>query len=286
MFFGSITGLIATYIVAVQTFRGQLIDVTALDGHAIQPRSVVAGATTLLGTISVAALVLGLGFILGVSFVRKRYFRGCVAAMIATCSIVSTELLKFRLLPRPALVVFPPGNNASNTLPSGHTSIALSIVVALMFVLPRRGQAIAAFLGAPYATGIGIATIVTHWHRPSDVLASIGVVGAWTSIGLLAVQRLRIAPPNPPATPPKNWERFIRPAVFAMTAGGIVALAITTVTGLSARLDFGPTGTNRLLVRSAVAFGLATAIITLASCAFFGSVLRLLNPEPQQHHLS
>jgi membrane-associated phospholipid phosphatase len=278
MLLGSIVGFVATYFVAVRTVRGQLVDVTALDGHAVQPRTVVSGATTLLGTISLASLVLGLGFIVAISFVRRRFFRGYVAAIIVTGSVVSTELLKRRLLPRPALVTLSPGNTPLNTLPSGHTTIAISIVVALMFVLPRRGRALAAILGAPYATGIGIATIVTHWHRPSDVLAAIGVVGAWTSVGLLAVQRLQI-PAERTTTPEKDWERFIRPTVFVMAAGGIVSLAITTIAGLSARLDFGPTGANRLLLRSALAFGLATAIITLVSCSFFGSVLRLLGVE-------
>jgi membrane-associated phospholipid phosphatase len=276
LFLGSVIGFIATYFVAVRTVRGQLLDVTALDGHAVQPRTVVSGATTLLGSISMASLVFGLGFIVTISFLRRRYFRGCVAAMIVICSVLSTELLKRRLLPRPTLVKLSPENTPLNTLPSGHTTIAISIVVALMFVLPRRGRAFAAFFGAPYATGIGIATIVTHWHRPSDVLAAIAIVGAWTSIGLLAVQRLRI-PTARATTLEKDWERFIRPAVFVMAAGGIVSLAITTIVGLSARLDFGPTGTNRLLLRSALAFGLATAIITLVSCAFFGSVLRLLS---------
>jgi membrane-associated phospholipid phosphatase len=275
MLFGAIAGLVTTYLVAVHTVRGQLVDVAALAGHAIQPRTVVAGANTLIRTISVASLILGLGFIVGVAILRRRVFRGFVAAMIVICSLATTELLKFRLLPRPALIRLPPGNNASNTLPSGHTTIALSIVIALMFVVPRRGQAIVAFLGAPYATGMGIATIVTHWHRPSDILAAVGVVGAWTSVGLLAVQRLQL-PPSSTSLRRDTWERYIRPAVLLMAAIGILLLAVTTALGLSARLDFGPTGTNRLLLRSALAFGLSTAIFTVVSCAFVGTVLRLL----------
>ena len=78
-----------------------------------------------------------------------------------------------------------------NTLPSGHTTAAASVSAALLLVVPPRVRPWAAVLGAGYTTATGISTLIGQWHRPSDVVAAVLVVLAWTAIDVRAGRRSR-----------------------------------------------------------------------------------------------
>jgi membrane-associated phospholipid phosphatase len=77
-----------------------------------------------------------------------------------------------------------------NSFPSGHTTAAASIAVALLLVAPARHRLAAAFAGVALSTAVGLSTIVLGWHYPSDVLGALFVVGAW-GFAALAWLRLR-----------------------------------------------------------------------------------------------
>ena len=75
---------------------------------------------------------------------------------------------------------------AGNSLPSGHTTVAASVAIALVLVLPPRVRALGAFLAAVYTALAGVATMSAGWHRPSDAMAALLIVGGWTAaVGLL-----------------------------------------------------------------------------------------------------
>ncbi len=77
---------------------------------------------------------------------------------------------------------------APNSMPSGHMTVAASVVVATVLVLPPRLRGTVALLGAAYAALTGIATLSAGWHRPSDAVAAVLVVGAWgAAAGFLLV---------------------------------------------------------------------------------------------------
>ena len=81
-----------------------------------------------------------------------------------------------------------------NSLPSGHTTVAASVAVALVLVLPPKARAFAAVVGAAYAAVAGVATLSAGWHRPSDAVAAFLVVGVWAALAgllLLITQRER-----------------------------------------------------------------------------------------------
>ena len=71
--------------------------------------------------------------------------------------------------------------------PSGHTTAAASVSAALLLVVPPRARPWAAVLGAGYTTATGISTLIGQWHRPSDVVAAVLVVLAWTAIACALV---------------------------------------------------------------------------------------------------
>ncbi len=268
----SLIGLIATYFVAVRTVRGQFLDLLALSGQKVEPQRLVSSAGTMLGTISVASVAAVLVGVVAVGLARKRRRVGLIVAGILVGAVSTTEALKREILTRPQLVRLSDLDVAVNTLPSGHSTTAMSVVVALILLVPKRGQFLAAILGAPYAVGIGIATVVVHWHRPSDVVAAWFVVAAWTFLGL-AVLRLTDALE---VDEPASWGRHIGPGLVALVAAATSVLMVTTVIGLTAHLPSIPDVEHRAALKSAFAFGFSLASIAAVGVTFIGTLLWVL----------
>ena len=268
----ALLALVATYLVAVRTSRGQSLDLTAMRGRAVQSRRLIGAAGGLLGTVSVASLGLVMLVLTGVAIVRRRPRVALVAAVVVGGSIVTTELLKYVVLARPALMVLANGEDPANTLPSGHSTIAMAVVIAMILVLPRRAQGMAALVGAPYAVGIGLATVLAGWHRPSDVVAAAFVVAAWTFAGILALGRVGAMWPERRSP----WERVIVPGIVVLMLGTVAVLAATTLIGLTVNFhrvsDYGRRGA----LRPAVAFGFSAASIVAVAMTVIGSVLWVL----------
>ncbi len=179
----SVLLLAALYVVAVHTEWGQRIDDAALDGRTHR-QSVLNATSRLLDTISVASLALGTIAIMLVAFVRRRPHLALTAGVIIGGSCVTTELLKKYLLDRPDLVGRPDTLGMTNTFPSGHSTVAMSLAVALVVVVSEQARPFAALCGLAYATLVGAGTVTAGWHRPSDVLGAYLVVTAWAAASL------------------------------------------------------------------------------------------------------
>jgi membrane-associated phospholipid phosphatase len=86
-----------------------------------------------------------------------------------------------------------------NSFPSGHTTAAASIAVALLLVVPAAHRLAAALLGVVLTAVVGLAVVILGWHYPSDVLGGLLVVGAW-GFAALAWLRLRAGRDRAPRT--------------------------------------------------------------------------------------
>jgi peptidoglycan/LPS O-acetylase OafA/YrhL len=112
---------------------------------------------------------------------------------------------------------------AGNSLPSGHTTTAASVAIALVLVLPRQVRAWGALLAAGYAAVAGVATLSAGWHRPSDAIASMLIVGAWAAIaGIL----LLISQRESAQVEPRDAHRL---AASLLGLGGLALLAVAAV---------------------------------------------------------
>jgi len=80
----------------------------------------------------------------------------------------------------------------ANSFPSGHTTAAASIAVALLFVVPARHRLKAAASGLLLTAAVGLSVVILGWHYPSDVLGGLLVVATW-GFAVLAFLRLRTA---------------------------------------------------------------------------------------------
>ena len=90
--------------------------------------------------------------------------------LAVTISVLTTEMLKTRVLSRPSLDDV--AGIAQNNFPSGHATIGMSLSLGMIMVAPHRWRwaAMAAALVLSLTFGIGV--LATGWHRPSDVIAA------------------------------------------------------------------------------------------------------------------
>ncbi len=102
-------------------------------------------------------------------------------------SNASTKILKTYVLPRSDLGLSESTPATLNSLPSGHTTAAFSIVVALLFVVPRGLRPIIAGVGIVASSAVALATLSAGWHRVADSLASFLLVSTLAALGGVVV---------------------------------------------------------------------------------------------------
>lgn len=163
--------------------RGQQLDHDAMDsvdGSSGTMMTLLDG----LGAVSIGTAALGLALCVAMALSRRRISHALGAVAIVGGANVSTQLLKREVLDRPDLGV---GYAMQNSLPSGHTTVVLSLVVAALLVAPHRLRLPVASAGALAVTITGASTVVADWHRPSDVLAALLVVPIWVALVVLVL---------------------------------------------------------------------------------------------------
>lgn len=172
-------GVWALWRVFVDTEDGQLVEAAVLDGARYGQTDLWRVAEKVLDVVSVGAIAVVLLVAIVIAVVRRRWELAVQVAIVAGGANITTQLVKYVLLPRPDHGVTV--GSQDNSLPSGHTTAAMSIAVVLLLVVPARARPPVAVIGAGYTAATGIATLVGRWHRPSDVLAAVLVVLGWTA---------------------------------------------------------------------------------------------------------
>lgn len=220
-------GIVAVWRYFVRSRPGQLLDTIALAGNTIGRTRIEGVVDTVLNDISAASLLLAAVAVGFIALIRRRVAVAFGALLLIVGANLTTQLLK-QFIVRPDLGVDPQRAAAGNSLPSGHTAVAASVAVAFVLVLPPRLRGVGAVLGALFAAVAGIATLSAGWHRPSDAVAALLVVGGWAAVaGLVTVaaQRrhgdVRYGPSNRYAV------RALAVAGIVLLAGAGLALALT-----------------------------------------------------------
>jgi membrane-associated phospholipid phosphatase len=145
--------------------------------------SVLVNLGDLAALLVLGAIVVGIGLRFG----RRREMVGALV-LIAGANL-TTQLLKVvlehaRYKAREHGIELP----WANSFPSGHTTAAASIAVALLFVVPARHRLAAALAGTVLTAAVGISVVVLVWHYPSDVLGGLLVVATWAFATLAALR--------------------------------------------------------------------------------------------------
>lgn len=126
--------------------------------------------------VSVAGVAIALAVCVVVALMRRRYELAAAAVVLVAGANVSTRILKKIVLDRP--------DTLPNSLPSGHTTVAVSLGLAAVIVAPAAWRWVVVPLAGFAGTFVGAGTVVGQWHRPSDVLAAVAVCMVWTAVAL------------------------------------------------------------------------------------------------------
>ncbi|MBD8506469.1 phosphatase PAP2 family protein [Hoyosella sp. G463] len=167
----ALAGAATAFVTLVLTTTGHRIENAALRGADQVDAALVAESDAALDAITVTSLAVASVLVVLIALARKRPDLAIAASTIIVVSSLITQVLKRIVLQCPELIEVT-GPYASNSFPSGHTTIAASILFALLIVVPFRWRGIAMFVAATYAVAMGAHTLTSKWHRFSDVLGA------------------------------------------------------------------------------------------------------------------
>lgn len=248
------------YRTAVETARGRRLD-DAAEGTLAEGSRAFDETNDLLDTISTSSLALLGAGIMAIAILRGRYRLAIGAGVLVLGANLTTQYLK-AALDRPGAFGPEPGS-----YPSGHVTVAMSLALALVLVVPPALRAAAALVGGAYAIGVGVAVIALDWHRPSDVVGAYLVTVAWTCVVMAAL-----------ASPLGAGElmRSGRPTGRAARVGGALAAALAVGFGAVAAVAAAGRLDLLQLADDRTAFAAASAVCALAGAALVAAVAALV----------
>lgn len=181
-----LTALLAgAYLFFVASYTGQIVDERAKAGAVLGNWWFAHLADRFLGVVPLLCLGGGVVLVVVIGFVRRTVGLTALALAVIVGANVTTQVLK-RTLSRPdtgATWLY------GNSFPSGHATVAASVVLAVFLVVAPRLRPLVAALGAAFTVGVGMLLLASQWHRPSDIVAGILVAAIWGCLaGALAAR--------------------------------------------------------------------------------------------------
>ncbi|MDQ1609662.1 MAG: hypothetical protein QOE16_2394 [Microbacteriaceae bacterium] len=230
-FLGAIAAAAAfagVYLFFVRTHIGQVVDESAFSGANAWHSGLIDFARQFLDALP--AISIGLAIVIGLTIVavRRNWSVLAIAILAAGGANASTQLLKYTILSRPQTGV---ADGLSNSLPSGHTTVAASAALVVFLVASPRSRPLVAIIGSLFAVVTGAATLVNQWHRPSDVIAGLLVVAFWACIAgcLLVWMRAKTTPRSTRSrVPVLGW---IAVACAVVAGAGLAVTYVTATQG-------------------------------------------------------
>ena len=139
-----------------------------------------------LGSLGPLLILLGAICLLGWRLGRRREV--CAALAVVAGANLTTQILKKALEHSRGHEFAGFELPWAESFPSGHTTAAATLGVALFLVVPQRHRGLAAIIGAGYVFAVGVAVVAVGWHFPSDVLGGLLVVGSWAFAAIAALR--------------------------------------------------------------------------------------------------
>ncbi len=229
-------GVWATWDTFVASERGQRADQLALDGAARGQGVLWDLAEPVLGVVSNTFVGLGLAAAVVLALARGRWWLAGQVVILVAGSNLTTQVLKHMVLDRPALLDIARAD--VNTFPSGHTTVAASVAAGLLIAVPRRWRPVVAVAGTVYTGATGISTLIGQWHRPSDVVAAVLVVLAWSAGVCVLSSSSSLDEPRGGVEPASSGAAGLL-LLGAVVTGGLALGALSSVGGYSWELPLG-----------------------------------------------
>lgn len=243
-----IAAFAALYLFFVRDVTGQGIDQLAFNGA----ENGTTGTTVtrrLLDLIPSVMVAVGAIISLIIATVRRAWFPLVVAVTAAMAAVVTTQLLKNVVLTRPDLGV---DGYDPNSFPSGHTTVAAASALVVFLVASPHTRWLAGTIGAAFAVAAGVSTLVSLWHRPSDVIAALLVVAFWGCVAGAVLTR---------AGGRQRTTGIPTPARVGLKLQTWIAVLAAIVTAVAAGI--GATGAFGISDAPVAYLGAVTAIVTV-----------------------
>ncbi|CAM5362849.1 phosphatase PAP2 family protein [Streptomyces canarius] len=188
--------LAGVYGAFVRTATGQRWENAVLAGRREDETLAAARAANgVLDHITLSSLGAAVAVLLLIGLARRRSALTVAAVGTVGVSLLLAEVLKRYVLPRPDLVNAPERRLLGNSFPSGHTTIAMSVLFGLTLVVPYRWRGVAVGVCALWATFVGAYTVAAGWHRPSDTIgADLLVLAVACALTALLARSGRVRP--------------------------------------------------------------------------------------------
>lgn len=224
-----ISAVVISYV-AVTTPAGQALDTLFMEA-AIRWSDSAGNLTHLITSIaSVPVMIIVGAIVFVVAVIRRRPTLAGRAMFVVIGANATTQIAKY-LLDRPNLGVT---TVVANSLPSGHTTVAMAIALALVMVAPPWLRAPSAWVGWVWTALMGISVMISAWHRIADVVVAFLICGAWA---------LALAPIEHRTRHIGGMRAYV---AMALVIGFIVASILTVVAlagvDVSAVANPGPSG--------------------------------------------
>ena len=204
------------------------MDEAAIEGRA-RDSGVQHAVSRTLDTVSVTSIFLATVALIVIALLRRRPLLAVGIGVLVLGSNVTTQLLK-DWLTRPDLLTPPSLQNSIQAFPSGHSTVAMSLALALVLAVPARLRLPVGLVGITYAVLVGAATLTGGWHRPSDVLGAYLVTLGWAA----AVCVWLVAPRGPQPREPEGNAVVLDTVVIALT---LLVIAAAVVIGVDVARD-------------------------------------------------
>jgi membrane-associated phospholipid phosphatase len=165
----------------------------------------------------------------GVALARRRiYDAGAVLALLVGAA--GTAVVLKHWLPQATVLSYHGISFAIQfaRFPSGHSTAAMALVLALTFVVPARFCAVTAGLGAVFAAAVGYSLLTLGSHFATDVFAGFLVAAIWSLLvagALFEVEHRLGVSPN--LSRPISIREALTPPAVALLA--ILALTVIGV---------------------------------------------------------
>lgn len=178
----SFVAFVVVLVLFTQTARAQRWEEQARYsvGSSARAWAVIVDPMTLISMGSVACV---LAVFVAVAVMRRRFSLALAALFVVGASNVTTQLFKAWWPTRPHFW--------DNSLPSGHSTAAMSVSIAALLVAPSWARRWLLPFAGFVATFVGAGTIVGHWHRPPDVWAAYLVCLFWAAVAVGLVLRIQ-----------------------------------------------------------------------------------------------
>jgi membrane-associated phospholipid phosphatase len=264
--------LVLAYILAVLTPAGQALENAALRGADQVNGDELSKANRSLNDITVWSLAAAVAIVAFVALVRRRVDLALAGVAVIVLGQVITQSLKRFVLPRPTLVETT-GDYMHNSFPSGHTTIAMTVLFAAIIVVPYRWRGLVLLFALGWALSIGAFTVTAKWHRFSDTLGADAVALMCACVATWWLGRRGAITSY---AGPLHRGRVILAAVLAATSAGLLVLGaiIVVIPGLRGVDHSIPNETHDYTAYLGV-HSLAAGFSALAALVFWGLWHRL-----------